>query len=401
MRHALIIFSLLFVNSASWAEVELQGNIEVQMRLFTQDAVIDTLASDNYSIAIEPEFFYSWNDGDDQFEFVPFARLDQHDDERSHVDVRELSWVHVSENWESRIGIRKEFWGVTEFQHLVDIINQTDSVEDIDGEDKLGQAMINLSLVRNWGIVDLYILPLFRERTFASIDGRPTLAGLDQDGALYEHRREEDHVDYAARWSNSIGNIDIGVSIFDGTSRDPEFVPIFNDPSNVQPSAIVPFYRQITQLGLDLQVTLGSTLWKFEAINNDNSLEDYSAFQFGFEYSRYGVYDSNADLGWLMEYAWDSRGSNGRSTSLSANQNDLYFGSRLAMNDVNSMEILGGLSYDFDFNSVSLLVEASRRFGNNIKASIDVRLFNSSDPADPIFFFRRDDHVQLTLQYFY
>ena len=401
LRCILICLITLASLPTAHADLELQGNLEVQLRLFTQDALLITQHDNNLSVALEPEFFYSWNDGDDSFEFVPFARLDQRDDERTHVDIRELSWVHVADNWESRIGIRKEFWGVTEFQHLVDIINQTDSVEDIDGEDKLGQPMVNLSLVRDWGIIDLYVLPYFRERTFSGSNGRPAFAQLNQDAALYEHQRGDEHIDYSARWSHSIGNFDLGFSVFKGTSRDPEFVPVFTNPSSPQPDQIVPFYRQITQYSLDLQATMGDFLWKLEAVNNDNTLEDYSAIQFGFEYSRYGVFNSNADLGWLTEYAWDSRGTDSLSTNVSSNQNDLYLGSRLAFNDVNSNEVLAGIAYDFDFNSVSFLVEASRRVGNNIKVSVDVRLFNSDQPSDPLFFFRRDDHIQLTAQYYY
>jgi hypothetical protein len=33
--------------------------------------------------------------------------------------------------------------------HLVDIINQTDGVESIDGEDKLGQSMMAFSLFKD------------------------------------------------------------------------------------------------------------------------------------------------------------------------------------------------------------------------------------------------------------
>ncbi|MDD7885073.1 hypothetical protein [Flavivirga sp. 57AJ16] len=36
---------------------------------------------------------------------------------------------------------------MTESNHLVDIINQTDAVETFDGEEKLGQPMVQLS----WG----------------------------------------------------------------------------------------------------------------------------------------------------------------------------------------------------------------------------------------------------------
>ena len=59
-------------------------------------------------------------------------------DQRTHGDIRELAYVHARVMIGSFVvGIRKEFWGVTEFQHLVDVINQTDGVEDFDGEDKL------------------------------------------------------------------------------------------------------------------------------------------------------------------------------------------------------------------------------------------------------------------------
>ena len=120
----------------------------------------------NNSLALEVEVFNSWNDGDESITFKPFYRYDNQDDERSHGDIRELAYIHAGDDWEIRAGIRKEFWGVTEFQHLVDVINQTDGVEDIDGEDKLGQLMLNLSLVQDWGIVDFYLLPGFREQKF-------------------------------------------------------------------------------------------------------------------------------------------------------------------------------------------------------------------------------------------
>ena len=127
----------------------------------------------------------------------------------------------------------KVFWGVTEAVHLVDIVNQTDLVESLDGEEKLGQPMIDLSLIRDWGVVDLFVLPWFRERTFPSEDGRPRFAiPIDTHDPIYESSAEQHHVDFAARWSNSIGEWDIGLSYFYGTSREPRFV--------ILPSAIDP-----------------------------------------------------------------------------------------------------------------------------------------------------------------
>ena len=390
------ITALLLVNLTVSAEsiFEMRGNIEVQARYFTQDALLPTQKSSVMSLAIEPEFFFSWNDDADSLEFVPFARIDQHDDERTHTDIRELSWVHVTDNWETRVGIRRVFWGVTEFQHLVDIINQSDAVEDIDNEDKLGQPMINLSLVKDWGIIDFYVLPGFRERTFSSTSGRPAIAYLQQDHAIYEHSDKDSHVDFAVRWTHSMGDFDLGLSWFDGTSRDPLIIA---SPHQTLLPEIIPYYQQISQVGIDIQATIGDVLWKFEVINNQNNLEDYSALQGGFEYSLYGISGSNADLGLLFEYGWDERGA--KATGI--NQNDIFTGARLALNNADSSELLFGISYDLDYQSSSLFVEASKRFGNNMKASLDIRLFDSDDQRDPIYLFKQDDHLQLTVQYFY
>ena len=95
------------------------------------------------SIAVQPEYFIEWKDGKYSFKFTGFARLDQHDNRRTHADIRELYWQYVEGSSELSIGLKKVFWGVTESSHLVDIINQTDAVESFDGEQKLGQPMIH------------------------------------------------------------------------------------------------------------------------------------------------------------------------------------------------------------------------------------------------------------------
>ena len=53
-------------------------------------------------------------------------------DERS---LREAHWLHDKGAWDLLIGVGKVFWGVTESRHLVDIVNQTDLVENPDQEE--------------------------------------------------------------------------------------------------------------------------------------------------------------------------------------------------------------------------------------------------------------------------
>jgi len=248
--------------------------------------------------------------------------------------------------------------------------------------------------VRDWGIIDIYLLPYFRERTFAGADGRPGIPLINTDNALYESKDKEKHLDFAFRWSHSIEEYDIALSWFEGTSRNPNLIPLITNQGSLQ---LNPFYAQIKQLGIELQASLESSLLKLEIIHNENSLQDYWALQGGIEYSQYGIFDSNADLGWLIEYAWDERGTDSNSNF----QNDLFFGNRLALNDIQSTEVLFGFSYDLDFNSTSVLIEASRRFGDSVKVSLDARFFESKELRDPLFLFRRDDHIQLTAAYYY
>jgi len=385
---------LIFIAPMLAQAVEMRGNFEFQSRLFTQDASYPTQSNSDISLAAVPEFFWSWNDDNDSFEMVPSVRLDQRDAKRTHADIREFSWVHVSDEWESRIGVRRVFWGVTEFQHLVDIINQTDAVEDVDNEDKLGQPMLNLSITKDWGITDFFILPYFRERTFAGRNGRPGLPFVNSNDALYESSKKENHMDWAIRWNQSFDEVELSLSWFEGTSRNPDLI---QNPLQQNVLELVPYYRQISQLGIEYQQSVGDTLVKLEVIHNKNSLKDYWALQGGLEYTQYGILESNADLGWLVEYAFDDR----KKLAPTNFQNDVFIGIRLALNDIDSTEILMGLSYDLDFHSKSFVIESSRRWGDSIKLSLDVRLFTANDVQDPIYLFRKDDHIQFTAQYYY
>jgi len=275
------------------------------------------------------------------------------------------------------------------------VINQTDGVEDFDGEDKLGQQMINLSMVNDWGIVDVFLLPGFRERTYAGEEGR--LRGplvVDEDNVSYESSAGQQHLDVALRWAHSVGDYDLGAYWFHGTNREAYLSP-------TSENTLQQYYSQMDQLGVDVQATLGDWLWKFEGIYRSTSLEDFWATQAGFEYSFIGVFESNLDLGLLMEHSWDSRGEVAQGAQGSLMQNDLFLGARLAFNDMQSSELLMGIGSDLDHNAYSFMIEASRRFGDNFIASFDVRLLQSNDENDLLYFLSNDDHAQLSVAWYF
>jgi len=387
----LLLAAVFSTAIAGAQEFDFSGQIAVEGRLFTQEALRDGLYRSNVSIWAEPEFYAEWEDGDHTFTFTPFGRVDPHDARRTHFDIRELTYQYNTRGWELRTGIRKVYWGVTESNHLVDVINQTDLVENLDGEEKLGQPMVNFALIRNWGTLDLFVLPGFRKRLFWSADGRPGVPfPFDDSLATFESRRGRGHVDFAARWSHSIGLIDFGVSHFHGTSRDPRFFPAENSAGEI---VFAPHYDLIDQTGVDVQVTTGGWLWKLEAINRAGQGDRFAAVTGGFEYTFGNVRGSGLDIGLLTEYSFDER----RELALTPLQDDVFFGVRLALNDVQSTELLAGAAVDRQTGASFINVEASRRFGSRMTLDVEYRAFVGIPPED-IFLYgiRNDDYLQVT-----
>ena len=349
------------------------------------------------SLLLQPEFTYDWRNGNDRLTVVPMARLDISDDRRRHFDLREFNWLHAAPVWDLLVGVGKVFWGVTEARHLVDVINQTDRVEDLDAEDKLGQPMLRLAFAQDWGTLTLFALPYFRERTFPGEKGR-LRAGLvvDTDNAQFESSLKEWHPDFAARWTHALGDWDVAVGYFRGTSRAPRLTLDIGDDG--RPRGLIPVYDQIDQAGLELQWTIEAWLWKLEAISRWGHGEHFSAVVAGFEYSFFSLFGTALDLGIVAEYLYDGRGDEAPRTLF---ENDIFVGGRLALNDVGSTSILAGAIIDHKSGATSITIEASRRLGDRWTIELESLAFVDVPLTDLLYSIRRDDYVQLRLSRFF
>ncbi len=373
---------------------EWSGYASLDARLFPDSPAYSGQRDQNASVALRPEYYREWDNGGQQFSFIPFGRLDSSDSKRTHADIRELYWRMQQSNWAIKAGIDVVFWGVAESQHLVDIINQTDLVENIDGEDKLGQPMLNLDYLTSWGTWQAYLMPYFRERTYAGKHGRlRTDPPVDVNNPIYDSNDEEYHLDFALRWTQYIGDFDIGLGYFSGTIRNPLLIP---SDAGGKPT-LTPYYVQIDQTSLDMQATVGAWLWKLEAIYNQNKVDDYYAYVGGFEYTQFGIAGTAMDLGWLLEYNHDQRGKR----SLTVLQDDIYFGMRLAGNDIASSSLLAGLMVDTDNRSTFINVEASRRISEQWTLALETRFFVNIDRNDAFYYLKSDDYVGIELSRFF
>jgi hypothetical protein len=393
----LVCFFSLILAFNSYAVGEWSGYVAGEFRYFPHSPLSDEQFEHvDLSIAAQPQYHLKWDNGYQTFTFVPFIRADWQDQERTHFDIRELTWLKAERSWELRLGIRKLFWGVTESQHLVDIINQTDLIENLDGEEKLGQPMINFALIKDWGTVDFFLLPYFRERTFPGEKGRLLAGGIPiaTDQARYESGAKEKHLDFAVRWYHYFGDIDIGLSHFSGTSREPRLLP---ETDGVGQLHLIPYYEQIHQTGLDLQITKEEILGKLELISRQNEQGRYTALTGGFEYTFVGVFDSDADVGLLGEYLFDDRKDNATTPF----ENDLMIGTRLTFNDIQSTELLAGIIFDLDSTARFYNLEASRRLGDSWKLTLEARIYSDMPTDDLSYGLREDDYLQLELAWYF
>lgn len=371
---------------------EFELEVEGEYRYFYNDAQFNGQKNHFPAVAFTPKYTVEWNKGRESINFTGFVRFDI-DNKRTHWDVRELYYQKAKGKWELNIGLKKVYWGVTESNHLVDIINQTDQVESFDGEEKLGQPMVQFTWSsENFGNLDFFYLPYHRKREFSGIKGRlrfPVL--LDRNTLSYESKAEEWRQDVAVRWSHYIGAFDIGISHFYGNGREPLFV--FSQQGDINA-----FYPIINQTGLDLQITHNAFLWKLETIYRTAKAQDFFAIVAGLEYTFSNIGNNGLDIGFIGEYLYDERDE----LALTNMQNDLFIGSRIAFNDTKDTSILIGGIMDLEQSSKIFSVEASRRIGNSWKAEIEARIFNSiSDNELILSNFREDSFIKLSVSKFF
>lgn len=392
----LLVLSLLaiaMITASKASEMTFSGEASGEARYFMNKGLYGNDFQSQASFSLEPQIRYSWDNDRQVSTFTPYIRIDDTDDERTHADIRELSYVGAFNDLEIRLGISKIFWGVTESSHLVDVINQVDTVDNIDGEDKLGQPMLNLNYFTNIGTFSVFALPYFRERTFSGKEGRyrgPLV--IDTDDVSYTHKDSEKHVDYALRWSHYVGDLEWGLSYFRGTNRDPFFTPTTHGDLAVT-------YTQMEQYSLDTQYIVGDWLLKSEMIVRDSDLEKkYFSTVSGFEYTFSNINSTGLDIGLLAEWLYDER----QEKTQGAFYDHTFVGTRVALNDVKSTELLAGAFVDNkDVSLTSFRLEAQRRINDNWKWEAEVNIIHEPSASNNLVFFKNDDYVQVKLSYFW
>ena len=93
----------------------------------------------------------------------------------------------------------------------------------------------------------------------------------------------------------------------------------------------------------------------------------FTAFTGGFEYTFGNVRRSGIDLGLLAEYLYDERG-----TGATPFEDDLFVGARVALNDIQDMQMLAGTIIDRSSQARITRLEATPRLGDTFKLDVEM-----------------------------
>ncbi len=330
------------------------------------------------------------------------ARVDDMDDRRSGADVREAYVRWVGDDAEVALGARRVFWGVTEFAHLVDVLNQVDLVENIDEEERLGQPMLQVELPRGAWNLQAYVLPLLRERTFPGRDGRQHGGVTPHDDAVHAPSLRGQPLSFAARAEWHGDGLDVGLAHFSGAGREPSFaLSGIGRPR--------PVYEHVEQTSLDVSWLTGDIAWKLEAYRRSGQGAPHVAAAAGLERTWVGLF-GRGDLGLVLEYLHDERDKRAPPGRF---EHDVAVGLRYAANDSADTTLLLGLVQDVHSDERTLSLEATSRLAPGLALAVEARVFGGNvggnahgdgsslnaliDPDNKTGFLDRDDYVQLEL----
>ena len=388
--------------------IELFGTFSAEARVFPEEGAFSYQSARRaYGVTGEATLYFESEDGK-SFTLTSSLAYDDTDPERTRVDLREAFLLLYgslgNDEWELRLGVDKVHWGIVESRPLVDIINQTDFIEHPNEKTKMGQLMAHLTWSGGWGAVEFFGMTWHRPRTLPGRFGRfrPRIV-VDQDLTSYEASSEEWNIDLAGRYTTSIGLFDFGLSLFDGSNREPTLIPILRDSGFV----LAPYYELIRQAGTDIQLIAGSVLLKLEAIHRmgaqnrrfdqDSGFEeeDYTAFILGGERTFNGVWNTNTDITLISEWSYDERGV----WATNAFENDILTAARIGLNDEQSTEFFVSVVSSLDTNARIFTSELNRRISDFWSFKVEAMVYSNVEQEDVLYEVRRDSFVAIKLNY--
>ena len=412
--------------------VSLSGQVDVGLRHYTEDGAFEGQGDSG----ADPFFGARLNGAIELGAgevVLQFSYLRDEDNDRTFFNTQKAYYTNSFGAWDLVVGTNIENWGVSSGRTLVNVLNARNQTNQIGRSDFIGTPMVNANVFTGAGTFSLYVLADEVRDNFGGPATRQR-GPFFVDDALTRYE-EDDSVDVALRYANSLslgdGALDIGVSVFDGTSREalalPGCVQSERDVDAAQcdrfnagvlaayeagatpleaalaagPGAftsLVPYYQEIRQYGLTATYVQGDTQLRFEGIHRKTSDDSFNAAIVGGDRTYYNAFGGEGTLIAALEYHFDHRSDRQPTTIY---DNDLFLGVNYMHNDANDAKMDIGLFYDIEEASKIYTLSASRRVGNRLRVGLSANHIVADSLDDPLTAADGDSYVELSVSTFF
>jgi len=392
----MMLFALLGASALAQDTFSTRGRAAAESRVFvTRPPRTAQRGGVTGSLVGEPDFHWKKPKGRWELRLTPFFRADSHDFARTHVDLRHAELkLRGESNFRFAAGIGQFRFSTMVGAAPIDVINQTDQVEDLDGRAKLGQPYVQVSTGDSELQVSAWYLPYQRARTFPSLEGRlRPLFGIDAANPTWESVLGAWHPSGAIRVTRDTSWMRVAGTGYAGISRDPRFIAQFTD------ARVGVAYDRLHQLSVDAAAFSDVVTFKVEGATSwwrADHLFSWRASA-GLQTIHQGLFGSRADMLLFAEYHVDRRPIG---TPVTTNNNDVFLGMRLAHNDAQSTVWTAGGSVDLTTGFLSGRLQLDRRLRDHWVAGVQANAFLGSRIATE-WWLGGESYLQGHLSYYF
>ena len=383
VRFASLLFIGLLAAQPATADGELNAKLIADFR-FYPDSNAGTIDS-GQSLELNIDAYQDFGAARGVLELV--ARIDGQDSGRRILEARQAYISTEIGGFEVYLGNRQEFWGKAESTNIVDVVNQQDAAADQGGAGKLGAPSVSIERYADYGDLQFWYMPNFRELTFNDADAHPS-GELPVKAARYQRSEGRNADDFAFRFSTVVDDWDLAGSLFYGTARTPILSVVDMG------TALEPYYAEQRSIGLEAQYTGDATLLKWESLHGKQDGKDFFAAVAGLENTLHGVLDQVWDLGLIAEAQYDGRPQ-------AAAERFYVAGLRLTLNDAKDTSLLLLTSQDEAKDQSLISFDASRRLNSWSSINFGAKFFDAKTTTSVFGFLDDDDTISVKLNMFF
>ena len=235
MKLKLLIFLLIFLKPVFGETYSEQyGSIKISGTSFIQDVDNDNRKNTKLDSELEYNFYLEKNN----IEFKVQSKIKLGNPTlKDQINFNEVYVSGYRDNFDYLIGNNIIFWGKSEFYNPVDVINSQDFSKGLNKGEKIGQPMINFKRYLDIGDLDLYLL--YPTKNIYPLEKIRSQITLNFDNySQYSNGASSTNLGIGARLSGYKGDIDYGISLYNGNTKDPGL--------NIINGKIVPNYPEIS-----------------------------------------------------------------------------------------------------------------------------------------------------------